>query len=189
MDVFRVRDRLIDDYREFTGSFVDIHDKNIREHVAERMARGYQWPDPWLSLNPNFASGGTVTDLIAEGCFTRSARGSSGSRTTTPDGPVLRLHQHQRDAVEAARTGSSYVLTTGTGSGKSCPTSSRSWTGCCAPARRATGRPGIKAIIVYPMNALANSQLLELEKYLRHGYGPEPRAGHLRPLHRPGVPG
>ena len=67
MDVFRVRDRLIDDYREFTGSFVDIHDKSIREHVAERMARGYQWPDPWLSLNPNFASGGTITDLIAEG--------------------------------------------------------------------------------------------------------------------------
>ena len=40
MDVFRVRDRLIEDYREFTGSFVDIHDKSIREHVAERMARG-----------------------------------------------------------------------------------------------------------------------------------------------------
>ncbi len=38
MDVFRVRDRLIDDYREFTGSFVDIHDKNIREHVAEKDA-------------------------------------------------------------------------------------------------------------------------------------------------------
>ena len=36
MEVFRVRDRLIEDYREFTGSFVDIHDKTIREHVAER---------------------------------------------------------------------------------------------------------------------------------------------------------
>ena len=55
MDVFRVRDRLIDDYREFTGSFVDIHDKNIREHVAERMARGYQWPDPWLALAPRWS--------------------------------------------------------------------------------------------------------------------------------------
>src|SRR5436305_1649536 len=29
---------------------------------------------------------------------------------------------------------------------------------------------GIKAIVVYPMNALANSQLGELEKFLRLGY-------------------
>ena len=74
MDVFRVRDRLIEDYREFTGSFVDIHDKTIREHVAERMARGYQWPDPWLSLNPNFASGGTITDLVAAGAAPAGVR-------------------------------------------------------------------------------------------------------------------
>ena len=52
MDVFRVRDRLIEDYREFTGSFVDIHDKTIRDHVAERMARGYQWPDPVAVAQP-----------------------------------------------------------------------------------------------------------------------------------------
>jgi hypothetical protein len=67
MDVFGVREQLIDDYREFTGSFVDIHEPRIREHVAARMARGYQWPDPWLSLNPNFASAGSITDLIASG--------------------------------------------------------------------------------------------------------------------------
>jgi|SRR5215472_5719531 len=40
MDVFRVRDQLIEDYRDFTGSFVDIHDKRIAEHVAERMSNG-----------------------------------------------------------------------------------------------------------------------------------------------------
>ena len=67
MDVFRVRDQLIEDYRDFTGSFVDIHDKRIAEHVADRMANGYQWPDPWLSLNPNFASGGTVSELVGAG--------------------------------------------------------------------------------------------------------------------------
>ena len=170
MDVFRVRDRLIDDYREFTGSFVDIHDKNIREHVAERMARGYQWPDPWLSLNPNFASGGTVTDLIAEGLLHPECERIFRLKDDNPDGPVLRLHQHQREAVEAARTGSSYVLTTGTGSGKSLAYIIPIVDRVLAAKAAGTYRPGIKAIVVYPMNALANSQLRELQKFLTIGY-------------------
>src|SRR5947209_16995033 len=155
MDVFRVRDRLIDDYRNFTGSFVDIHDKSIREHVAERMARGYQWPDPWLSLNPNFASGGTVTDLIAEGLLHPECERIFRLKDSNPDGPVLRLHQHQREAIDAARTGSSYVLTTGTGSGKSLAYIIPIVDGVLAAKAAGTYRPGIKAIVVYPMNAVA----------------------------------
>ena len=170
MDVFRVRDRLIDDYREFTGSFVDIHDKSIREHVAERMAGGYQWPDPWLSLNPNFASGGTITDLIAEGLLHPECERIFRLKDDNPDGPVLRLHQHQREAIEAARTGSSYVLTTGTGSGKSLAYMIPIVDRVLAARAAGTYRPGIKAIVVYPMNALANSQLRELQKFLTIGY-------------------
>src|SRR5450756_1638196 len=121
MDVFGVRDRLIEDYREFTGSFVDIHHKDIREHVAERMAQGYQWPDPWLSLNPSFASGGSVPELVAQGLLVpeceRIFRRKSGPLDAGLD-PIV-LHQHQREAIEVAQSGKSYVLTTGTGSGKS----------------------------------------------------------------------
>src|SRR2546427_586169 len=113
MDVFRVRDRLIDDYREFTGSFVDIHDKNIREHVAERMASGYQWPDPWLSLNPNFASGGTITELVSAGLLHTNCERIFRLRgdDSNDDGPPLQLHCHQREAVEIARGGNNYLLT------------------------------------------------------------------------------
>jgi ATP-dependent helicase YprA (DUF1998 family) len=161
VDVFQVRDQLIKDYREFTGSFVGIRDKAIRQHVDERMANGYQWPDPWLSLNPSFASGGTVSDLIAEGLLQPAAR----DVFRLPGGQQLRLHRHQKEAIEAVRTGRSYVLTTGTGSGKSLT--------CIIPIvdrvlrakAEGTYQPGIKAIVVYPMNALANSQLGELEKF------------------------
>jgi len=171
MDVFRVRDQLIDDYQDFTGSFVDIHDKTIGDHVRDRMGAGYQWPDPWLSLNPNFASGATVSDLVQLGLLQPECERIFRLKTPgNPDGPVLRLHQHQREAVEAARTGASYVLTTGTGSGKSLayiiPVVDR------VLAAKAAGsyRPGIKAIAIYPMNALANSQRGELEKFLQIGY-------------------
>ena len=49
--------------------------------------------------------------------MTSAARYSASRSPRT--GKPLRLHRHQADAVEAARSGDNYVLTTGTGSGKS----------------------------------------------------------------------
>lgn len=72
-------------------------------------------------------------------------------------------------AIEAARSGDPYVLSTGTGSGKSLayivPIVDRI-------LRQGPGQ-GIKAIIVYPMNALANSQFEELSKFIKRGYPDE----------------
>jgi hypothetical protein len=111
VDVFHVRDRLIEDYREFTGSFVDIHDKAIRQHVDERMANGYQWPDPWLSLNPSFASGGTISDLIAQ-CLLQSGAKDIFSRPPPPRPLSLADMVNSRDIWPAAPK----PLSPGTGS-------------------------------------------------------------------------
>ena len=43
----------------------------------------------------------------------------SGAEDAQDIGKALRLHQHQEDAIRTAQRGESYVLTTGTGSGKS----------------------------------------------------------------------
>ena len=172
MDVFQVREQLVSDYRSFTAAFVEPRDARIRGFLREQLAEGAQWPDPWLSLNPNFATGGTVTDLVDEGILhtecsrifrPKDHRDDPGRRPIT-------FHRHQSDGIRAAASGKSYVLTTGTGSGKSLayivPIVDR-----VLREKDAGRRPGVKAIIVYPMNALANSQVLELEKFLRFGYG------------------
>ncbi len=82
MDVFAVHERVIADYRAFTSGFVDVRDERIKKVVAEQFAEGVQWPDPWLSLNPSFASGGSVTDSSEAASCTRSASASSSARTT-----------------------------------------------------------------------------------------------------------
>ncbi|MGH9267246.1 MAG: DEAD/DEAH box helicase, partial [Acidimicrobiales bacterium] len=174
MDVFSVREQLVRDYRSFTAAFVEPRDQRIAGFIDQRLAEGSQWPEPWLSLNPNFAGGGTVDELADGGLLQDECRrilrikqglDDPGSRTIT-------FHRYQRDAIEAAATGQSYVLTTGTGSGKSLayivPIVDRVLRDRPAPTQRT---PGVKAIVVYPMNALANSQRLELEKFLRFGYG------------------
>ena len=78
----------------------------------------------------------------------------------------LLLHKHQEEAIRIAKSKESYVLSTGTGSGKSLtyiiPITNEILT-------HGSGK-GIKAIIVYPMNALANSQEGELRKFVEFGY-------------------
>ena len=67
MDVFGVHQQLIDDHRSFTTGVVDVRDPRIKQHVAEELARGEQWPEPWLSLKPMFASGGSIDELVGAG--------------------------------------------------------------------------------------------------------------------------
>ena len=172
MDVFRLRERIIKDYSKYIGSFIEIYDDRIREIVQQELKDGLLWPDPLLQLNPAFAWGGWIDDLVATGTLhsecAKIFRGEKSEVNGT--GRPMRLYQHQVAAIEAARTGDNYVLTTGTGSGKSLS--------YIVPIvdhvlRSGSGK-GIKAIIVYPMNALANSQELELKKFLCHGYGDKP---------------
>jgi hypothetical protein len=121
-----------------------------------------------IQLNPRFKTGGTVGQLVQSGDLApgmekifRSAEGPSSSGD-----PSLQLHQHQLDAITLANQGKSVVVTTGTGSGKSLcffiPIIDQ------ILRAKAKGEPQrTRAIVVYPMNALANSQLEELDKRTR----------------------
>ncbi|MFF3014028.1 DEAD/DEAH box helicase [Streptomyces sp. NPDC057939] len=173
MDVFEVHRQLIRDYKEYTSGSVVIDDPRIDEKVSKSFADGDQWPAPYLSLNPSFAPGGSVEDLASPSGLLHPECANifrTGKEERDETVRPIRFHAHQRAAIEAAASRSSFVLTTGTGSGKSL--------GYIVPIvdrvlreKEAGAAPGIKAIIVYPMNALANSQERELRKFLTAGYG------------------
>jgi ATP-dependent helicase YprA (DUF1998 family) len=177
MDVFEFRDRLVSEYERFTRSFIRIQSSDIKAHVDQEYAAGRFWPAPLVQLNPAFVAGGDIGQFVAEGllhpeCERIFRYGKTGDGAA---GKPLVLHKHQEEAIRIAKRRESYVLTTGTGSGKSLS--------YFIPIvddvlrRRAAGEAkGITAIVVYPMNALANSQMEELEKYLNLGYarGAEP---------------
>ncbi len=166
--IFDFRHQLIHDYASYVQSFLQIRDQRIREHVQGQMALGAFWPEPLIQLNPLFEPGDSIDALVAEGVLhpecARIFR--KGKSQEDEQGQPLRLHRHQSEAVRVARSGASYVLTTGTGSGKSL---SYILPIVDQVLRSGSGR-GIQAIVCYPMNALANSQMIELEKFLRWGH-------------------
>ncbi|MGH4007988.1 MAG: hypothetical protein ACRDTH_07485 [Pseudonocardiaceae bacterium] len=103
MDVFQVHQQLLADYEAFTAGFIKIHDPRIRKHVDQRVANRDQWPDAYLSLNPNFASGGSITELVKHGFLHPECEQIFRVGKEEPPaalGQVIDLHQHQRDAVE-----------------------------------------------------------------------------------------
>ena len=168
MDVFNLRDSVVHDYAEYVRSFVRIRDEDLKKYVATSLTDQALWPEPLIQMNPSFQPGGWIDELVEKGVL--HERCKDIFRIKSDDdlaGAPMRLHKHQVDAINEARKQRNYVLTTGTGSGKSLS--------YIIPIvdhvlRKGTGK-GIQAIVVYPMNALCNSQYGELEKFLSLGFG------------------
>ena len=172
MDVFAFRDELIAEYARFSRSFTRIRAEDISQKVDAAYEAGRFWPAPLIQLNPNFEPGGYVDDLVADGVLDEECAKIFRLKDPTDKfGKRLRLHRHQTDAIDIAKRGESYVLTTGTGSGKSLSYFIPIVDDVLRARRAGDSRNGITAIVVYPMNALCNSQRDELERYLCLGYG------------------
>ncbi len=166
MDVFKLRDDLINDYQSYVESFLRIRDPRIHKYVFDAIKEGLLFPDPIVQLNPLFESGGSIEDLVKDGILHPDCSNIfKRNKTEHSRGMVLNLHKHQEEAIKIARQKKNYILTTGTGSGKSL-----AYIIPIVDYVLKNPQPGkIKAIIVYPMNALANSQENELKKFLNLG--------------------
>jgi ATP-dependent helicase YprA (DUF1998 family) len=121
MDVFDLRARLVGDYGHYTRSFIKIANQRIKEKVDGALDNGALWPEPLLQLNPTFLAGGTIDDLFADGTLHPECRKIFRIDKSDSDhsGKELALYAHQTEAIRKSREGKSYVLTSGTGSGKS----------------------------------------------------------------------
>jgi len=166
LNVFELRDQLIIDYADYIKSFIKIQDPEIEDLVYSELEGGLLWPDPLIQLNPSFEIGESIDQLVDEGILHSECSRIFRIKKNEELGKPIHLYKHQAEAIKIAHGGHNYILTTGTGSGKSLA--------YIVPIvnhvlNNGSGN-GIQAIIVYPMNALANSQFNELEKFICTGY-------------------
>jgi len=167
MDVFDLDKRLVSDYERFARSFTKIRAADIRTKIDSLYQSRRFWPEPLISINPNYELGDNVQKLVSDGTL----HPLTGS-VFRIDGSPITLYRHQSQAVAKAALRQSFVVTTGTGSGKSLcffvPIIDR-----VLRARTASESRRTRAIVIYPMNALANSQMNELQKFVDQSGLPE----------------
>jgi len=173
MTIFDLHTAVLADYRDFVRSFILIADERIRRFVDRALdEEAHLWPDFLLQVSPSYERGPTVDELAARG----DLHPETARLFRTPAGAPLRLYRHQLQALEQARRGASYVVTSGTGSGKSLAY----FLPIADFILRQGGLPDrTLALIVYPMNALVNSQVQALETF-QAGY--KQRTGRPCPL-------
>ena len=180
-NVFDFRKALIDEYAKFSTSFANPSAEDIAARLKEEYDSGRYWREPLIQINPNYEKDKTVDELAAAGVLTaecaeifqlfkQEVKNGVAGFTKQP----IRLYKHQRQAISHVQHGESYVVTTGTGSGKSLcffiPIVNR-----IIEEKKSDPTPRTRAIIVYPMNALANSQREEMRKFLcDYAEGTEP---------------
>ncbi len=113
---------------------------------------------PYVSLSRPFREGASINDLAAGGLLHPHLRERIPS-------DITHLYSHQERAIRSITGGRTTLVSTGTGSGKTeCflyPIVSQ-----CLRLRDEEAPPGISAVIVYPMNALAEDQLMRLRSLL-----------------------
>ncbi len=151
---------LIQQYRRFLRTSYRFLDPHLRRQFEEHLAgtdvivRG-----PYVTLARELERGASLAELAGAGIIRADllkARWPFGNEG---------LYRHQEEAFLAGRAGRSFVVTTGTGSGKTEAFLLPVMDGILR--RKAEGVRGVQAIFLYPMNALANDQLERLRRLLR----------------------
>jgi len=152
MNIFSLHDSIISDYKSYISSFLLIKDKRIEKKVTEELENGRLWPKPLIQFNPTFEKGTSIESLVQAGTLnTQLSQIFTG----------YDLYRHQVEAIKQGTKGKSFIVTSGTGSGKSLTFLATIFSDLLSNEYS----QGVKAILVYPMNALINSQEEEIKKY------------------------
>ena len=156
-NIFDLHKDILTDYKLYIDSFINIADKRILDTVLKDFDSGNLYPEPLIQFNPSFESGGKVEDLANEGVLVKDFNNIFYDNTNSS----WSIYRHQKEAIIKGNEGKGFVVTSGTGSGKSLTYISTIFNHLF----KNPNRPGIKAIIVYPLNALINSQELALKGF------------------------
>jgi len=148
-------------YRRYLSTVFQIRNPEYRDQFTQQLEQMRMLSSgPFLDVHDNFATGASTRQLVEEGVLPRSFL-RLGFMHDRP------LYMHQEQAVRRVLAGRNLVVSTGTGSGKTESFLIPILASLAQECEQGRLSRGVRALLVYPMNALANDQVERLRALLQ----------------------
>lgn len=162
----KAADEIKKEYIGYINTTFHFRNQNLQKKLLEELDKTVS-NGPYVEIKDSFKSGKSIEELINDGTLSPLFKDLERNKKYPPKLPISRpLYLHQEKAVEKIVSGHNVVVSTGTGSGK---------TNCflipvinelLREKEQGLLNDGVRAIFIYPMNALANDQIKGLREIL-----------------------
>lgn len=162
----RAADEIKKEFIGYISTTFHFRDNDIQNKLLSELDKTVS-NGPFIEIKDTFLEGKSIRSLIDEGILSPLFEELEKNKPHKPRLPVSRpLYAHQEKAIRKIVAGKNIVVSTGTGSGK---------TNCfiipvinelLREKQAGTLDDGVRAIFIYPMNALANDQIKGLREIL-----------------------
>lgn len=154
---------LEDTYRSYLQTTFAFRDTVLgRQFEGALLKPGSIVKGPYLEATPPFVPGRSLEELCQAGLLEKGL----GEINPEELKPYRKFYAHQENAIIKLANGKNLVVATGTGSGKTECFLVPILNHLLREKREGYLDAGVRALLVYPMNALANDQLGRLRKLL-----------------------
>jgi len=153
---------IIEFYKRYILTTFKMKDNDYNQQLQEILSQeGSISKGPYVSISSPYKKGHSLQELVNTG---KSNKNITKMEKLSPKRP---LYAHQEDALTKIKEGKSIIVSTGTGSGKTesflIPIINELLE---EEQKKGTLTAGVRALIIYPMNALVNDQIGRMEEIL-----------------------
>jgi len=163
METLELATRVEQKYRQYLETTFYFKDPELRASFGDALSSQHLSRGPFLEATPVFKRTLRASELIAELLGTESDKQIDGFAMALD----LLLYEHQEHAIRGIAADRNVVVATGTGSGKTEAFLYPIFLHLFKEWKSGSLGAGIRAVVLYPMNALANDQRERLGEYAR----------------------
>lgn len=157
-----IADYIRDEFSEYISASTVIDDESYQKQLTAELKSVDLFNGPYLHTSLPFVKGKSINELVASGELSKEFK---KLRSLDLD---RRLYAHQELSIKAVKEKRNIVITTGTGSGKTESFLYPIVNHIMCQIESGTKTRGVKAIFLYPMNALVNDQRDRVREMLRY---------------------